>query len=39
VKKYYKVEEKLLMWFMQTATVGVPTDGTVIHAKAVEIAD
>jgi hypothetical protein len=39
VGKYYKVEEKLLVWFKQTAAVGVPIDGTIIHAKAVEIAD
>jgi cytochrome b subunit of formate dehydrogenase len=37
--KYYKVEEKLLVWFKQTAAVGVPIDGTIICAKAVEIAD
>jgi hypothetical protein len=39
VGKYYKVEEKLLVWFKQTAAVGVPIDGTIIRAKAVEIAD
>jgi hypothetical protein len=39
VGKYYKVEEKLLVLFKQTAAVGVPVDGTIIHAKAVEIAD
>jgi hypothetical protein len=39
VGKYYKVEEKLLVWFKQTAAVGVPIDGTIIRAKTVEIAD
>jgi hypothetical protein len=39
VGKYYKVEEKLLVWFKQTAAVGVPIDGIIILAKAVEIAD
>jgi hypothetical protein len=39
VGKYYKVEKKLLVWFKQMAAVGVPIDGTVIGAKAVEIAD
>jgi hypothetical protein len=39
VGKYYKVKEKLLVWFKQTAPVGVPIDGTIVHAKAVEIAD
>jgi hypothetical protein len=33
VGKYYKVEEKLLVWFKQMAAVGVPTDGTIICAK------
>jgi hypothetical protein len=39
VGKYYKAEEKLLVWFKQTAAVGEPTDGTTICAKAVETAD
>jgi hypothetical protein len=39
VEKYYKVEEKLLVWFEQTTDVGVPIDGTIIRAKAVEVAD
>jgi hypothetical protein len=39
VGKYYKVEEKLLVWFKQTAAVGVPIDGTIIRAKAVEKVD
>jgi hypothetical protein len=38
VGKYYKVEEKLLVWFKQMAAVRVPINGTIIHAKAVEIA-
>jgi hypothetical protein len=38
VGKYYKVEEKLLVWFKQMAAVGVPIDGTIIRAKAVETA-
>jgi hypothetical protein len=37
VGKYYKVEEKLLVWFKQTAAVGVPIVGIIIHTKAVEI--
>jgi hypothetical protein len=39
VGKYYKIEKTLLMWFKQTAAVGVPTHGTIIRAEAVEIAD
>jgi hypothetical protein len=38
VGKYYKLEEKLLVWFKQTAAVGVPIDGTIARAKSVEIA-
>jgi hypothetical protein len=39
VGKHYRVEEKLLVWFKQTTAVGVPIDGTIIRAKAVEVAD
>jgi hypothetical protein len=39
VGKYYKGEEKLLVWFKQTAAVGVLINGTIICAKPVEIAD